>query len=136
MKVEVKQYHIVTGDCKKAQKCMIAMAIKEADKDVSYVSVRTNCITVTKRRKNGDSVRRHFAVPLKAARAIIRFDQGELVKPFSFEPKLIDEEVIQQISEKEREASRARTIKRRARLKQEGRQETKYGRLANRIAGV
>ena len=135
MKVSVQKEHIERGQCKIAQKCMIAAAIKDSDSSVSYVSVRTNGITITKRRKAGGSVRQHWAVPLKAARAIIRFDAGEPVRPFSFETKLIDEKRIPPVAKEKREKDAAVTRARRAALAAAGEKPPKYGRQA-RVAGV
>ena len=135
MKITVGAGHIESGKCKVAQRCAIAAAIKDTYRDVSYVSVRTNGITITKRRKNGSSIRQHFAVPLKAARAIIKFDAGEEVKPFSFEPKLIDEVSIPPIDEATRKKNATATKKRRASMYEQGITASKYG-TANRIAGV
>lgn len=89
MKITVTSSHIEMAKCGDPHKCMIAEAIRDSVRDVRYVSVRTNGISITQRRKNGDRLRSLWAVPLKAARAIISFDKGEEVRPFSFEPKLV-----------------------------------------------
>jgi hypothetical protein len=94
MKVQVTADHIENGSCKIPTKCMIALAIKAVDPTVTFVSVRTNQITVTRRKRAGNSIRQHFAVPTKVAKAIIAFDAGELPKPFSFDAKIIDQIVI------------------------------------------
>src|SRR5258708_6721192 len=95
MKISVHKKHIDDGKCKLPQKCMIAAAIKDADPYVSYVSVRTNCITITKRKSDGGpGVRQHFMVPTHAARRIIQFDNGEKVVPFVFDAKFVDEQSI------------------------------------------
>jgi hypothetical protein len=137
MKIQVTKQDIETGNCKIPQKCMIAMAIKHADPTVSYVAVRTNGITITKRAcDGGGGVRQHWTVPLKAARAIIKFDSGEEVKPFSFIPKMVDETVIKPVDPRSANADKAKSKKRRSARKAEGLpQEPKYGR-ARRVAGI
>ena len=90
MKVSVHRKHIDHAVCGAARNCMIAVAIREADPTITYVAVRTNGITISRKRKTGTSVREHWAVPLKAARALVAFDAHEIVRPFTFEAKLID----------------------------------------------
>jgi hypothetical protein len=135
MKIQVTREHIVMGNCKKPNRCMIAVAIKEFDPTISYVSVRTNRITITKRRRDGGSIRQHFAVPTKVARAIIQFDAGQKVNPFSFNPTLIDEVKIPPVPPERFKSDSERTKKRRADLKAKGIQLPKYG-PASRIAGI
>lgn len=136
MKIKVDKRHIVLGQCHVAQKCMIAAAIKDIDPSIAYVSVRTNCITVTKRKGDeGDSVREHYAVPTKVARAIIKFDAGEPVSPFSFNTRLIDRVVIPAVSREKAKQDNARTRARRAAAAKFGIPAPKYGRKT-RIAGV
>lgn len=137
MKISVSQKHIDQGKCKIAQKCMIAAAIRDADPTVSYVSVRTNGITITKRKcDGGDGVRQHWQVPTRAARAIIKFDGGEFVAPFSFEPKLVDEKIIPAVKPEKALKDATKNRKRRAARVANGLpQEDVYGRRT-RIAGV
>lgn len=133
--VDVRPEHIAIGDCKSPQRCMIAVAIKENDVTASYVSVRTNCITVTHRRRDGASVRQHWAVPMKAAKAIVKFDNGEPIRPFSFKSTLIDERILAPIDPKQAKKNLQQTKKRRAKREAAGIPEPKYGRRA-RVAGV
>ncbi len=134
LKIDVGAAHIVKGNCKIPQQCMIALAIKEYDPTISYVSVRTNGITVTRRSKHG-AVRQHWSVPTKAAKAIIKFDAGETVRPFSFASKLIDEVWLKPVDPKAQKANAEQTKKRRAALAAAGQPVPKYGRQA-RVAGV
>lgn len=133
--VAVGAEHIKTGDCKIPQRCMIAQAIKEHHPTVTYVSVRTNGITVTKRTRNGATVRQHWAVPTKAAKAIIAFDMGGKVKPFSFHAKLIDEVKIPSVTPERQARDATRTKARRDEQKTLGVKPREYGPRA-RIAGV
>jgi hypothetical protein len=133
--VDVRKEHIVAGSCKIAQRCMIALAIKDHHPTVSYVSVRTNGITITKRRRDGKSVRQHWAVPMKVAKAIIAFDNDQPVKPFSFHAKLIDEVPIKPVDPEQRAKDAAQTRKRRDKLKRIGIKLPKYG-PRGRVAGV
>ena len=76
--IRVNKEHIEQGDCRNPQQCAIAAAIRDEIPHVSCVAVRTNQITIVSReRDGGDGYKRHFAVPNKAARAIIAFDAGE-----------------------------------------------------------
>lgn len=134
--VNVKKEHIMNGDCRSAQRCAIAQAIRGADPAVSYVAVRSNKITVTSRKADGgDGVRRHFAVPTKVARFIVAFDEGNSVAPFSFRAQLIDETPIVPATPEEKSSAHKRTQKRRAKFKNAGIPVKIYGR-AQRAAGV
>lgn len=94
MKIKVEKHHIDTGQCASPTHCMIAEAIREQEPMIHYVAVRTNGITITWGLEDGSRLRRHFAMPLKAAKAIIKFDRGEEVAPFSFSVDLIDERIV------------------------------------------
>lgn len=132
--VDVRSEHIANGSCKIPQRCMIAIAIKEHHPAISYVSVRTNCITITKRARNGKSVRQHWAVPTKVARVIVAFDAGEPIKPFSFQARLIDEKTIPPVDPIKHARDKANTAKFRAKLAAVG-AKPQYGPRA-RVAGV
>lgn len=132
MRIEVQQKHIEAASCRDPRRCMIAEAIRDCVKQVSFVSVRTNGITITQRRQAGGSVRSHWSVPLKAAKAIIKFDNKQPVAPFCFEPKLIDRVIMPMLTEKQREANRKAQQVKRATYRRSGRKE--LWRL--RIAGV
>ena len=136
MGVNVTKNHIVSGDCRSAQRCAIAQAIRATDPTISYVAVRTNKITVTSRKADGgDGVRRHYAVPTHAARFIVAFDAGEEVSPFQFRAQLIDETPIVPASCTEKAQAFVRTKKLRAKLKAKGKKQAVYGRKS-RVAGV
>lgn len=138
MFISVQPEHIAAGDCKSPQRCMISQAIKTNHPLVSYVSVRTNKITITKRLGNSMSIREHWTVPDKVAREIIRFDQNDPedpVQPFSFWSKLVDQTKIPPVSAKQRKADKERTEARRAALAAVGQAPPKYGRRS-RVAGV
>lgn len=135
MKINVTSDSIAMGDCKSPQRCMIAVAIRQFDPSITYVSVRTNGITITRRRKAGEGTRQHWSVPIKAARAIIQFDQEQTIKPFSFESKLIDEVRIPAVSAKQAKANKLHTQKTRAKMSAAGIPAKVYApRL--RVAGV
>lgn len=91
MKITVTADHIGAAKCGDPHKCMIAEAIRDSVRGVRYVSVRTNGISITQRKKDGVRLRSLWTVPLKAARAIVLFDKDkDAVRPFSFEPKLVE----------------------------------------------
>lgn len=98
MVVAVRQKHIANSKCRLSQKCMIAAAIKDVNSDVSYVSVKTNGITITKRPKGSPATRTLYTVPTIAARNIIRFDTGQDVRPFTFAAKMVEKKVIPPVS--------------------------------------
>lgn len=132
--VDVRPEHIAKGACNSAQECMIALAIKD-QYSVKYAAVRTNCITVTSRARDGSGVRCHFAVPTKAAKAIIRFDNGEKVAPFKFRARMIDEKWLPPVTQaRKREILQYQQARRQSR-KEAGIPEPKYGRRA-RVLGV
>jgi hypothetical protein len=134
--IDVTKEHIDQGDCKNPQQCAIAAAIREEIPHVSYVAVRTNGITIVSReRDGGDGYKRHFAVPTKAARAIVAFDAGEEVKPFAFKAKLIDQERLWTSTPEQRKAYREQQEKKRARLLEQGLPLPVYGKKL-RVAGV
>jgi len=137
MKIRISKKHIEEGKCKDSQKCMIAAAIKAADSTVSYVSVKTNGITITKRKSDGGAgVRQRWAVPTAAARKIIQFDSGENVTPFAFEPLLIKETILSEVTKEQRKKNTEKRVKRRAARAANGLpKEDVYGRRS-RIAGV
>lgn len=84
MRVVVRSEHIAHSSCRVPERCMIAVAIKEAYPDTAYIRVKTNGITLTTRPENGPALTHKYMVPTKAAKAIIAFDNGEAVKPFTF----------------------------------------------------
>jgi hypothetical protein len=94
LSVHVAKEHIRLGKPKCPTQCMIVMAIKDAIPDASYVSVTTNGIRITKKRKSGGSVREYWTTPTNAARSLIAFDQGQPVKPFTATMKFVEEKVI------------------------------------------
>lgn len=132
MKIQVKREHIDGGACAVPNKCMIAAAIKELEPDVAYVSVRTNGITVTHRAPGRPAIREHYAVPLKAARAIVKFDLGEPVDPFTFTAKLVDRTVLPILTAKQ--TAKNKVYRREHRAKQTE-PRPHYGRQT-RVAGV
>jgi hypothetical protein len=111
---------------------MIATAIKEMDTTISYVAVRTNGITVTRRTRNGGNLREHWAVPTKAAKAIIRFDAGDPVVPFTFEVQKIDQKYI---SPKRKMLNRGQALKRLSELAASGTPRPSY-KARGRVAGI
>jgi hypothetical protein len=111
---------------------MIAEAIRDSLPNVAYVGVRTNGITVTQRRKSGGSIRSHFMVPLKAARALVKFDAGEVVRPFVFTPKLVDRIALTPVTPTQRKKNAIKQRAKRATRKAQGKRD--IWRL--RIAGL
>lgn len=135
LKVEVKSEHIATGECASAQKCMIAAAIKAADPTATYVAVRTNGITITHRNKKV-SYRRHYLVPLKAARRIVAFDAGEPVAPFSFVAAFVNEISVRIPTLKQRNALKVKEQARRDERKASGDPIKYHDWRKSRISGV
>lgn len=132
MKISVTSRHIKEALCGNPYHCMIAEAIRDSLPHVRYVSVRTNGITITQHGKNGSSIRSHWTVPTNAARAIIRFDNGEDVRPFYFKPKKVDEQELPPRTKMQQDYDRERLRKRRADMKARGRAEV----WRQRISGV
>ena len=143
MRVDVESRHIDTGKCKNPSRCMIAKAIKEMLPDASYIKVRTNGITIVRRPDVGQGTKTTYQVPIRAARAIIAFDNDEDVRPFSFNAKEIESVPAFSHSNEEKERARARTKERqveyRAAVKAGKRPKPSNERgrtYASRIAGV
>lgn len=132
MKVNVTARHIEEAKCGNPYHCMIAEAIRDSVPNAQYVIVRTNGITITQRRKNGVSVRSRWMVPTKAARAIIRFDAGDSVSPFSFEPTMVDRHELKPRTDLQREMDRINQRKKRTAMKVLSRKEI----WRRRIAGI
>lgn len=130
--IQVQTRHIKYGECQNAKKCMIAQAIND-EYQLDYVAVRANGITITKRNDDGSRVRQHWALPLKAARALVRFDAGEEISPFKFNATLIDEKTFLLAPEEAREAQRLRAINNRSVAKATGK---KYQHFRPRTGGV
>jgi len=130
--IKVKKHHIENGECRSPQRCAIAAAIREEYEDVSYVAVRTNGITITTRSNlDGSGYRQHYAVPIKAAKAIIDFDEEKEVKPFSFVAKLIDSTPIKPRTPEQRERDKQNQRIKRVTMAKQGKTEKR-----ERVAGV
>jgi hypothetical protein len=134
--IRVNREHIDAGDCRNPQQCAIAAAIKDEIPHVSFVAVRTNRITIVSReRDGGDGYKRYYAVPTKAAHAIVAFDRGEVVDPFSFKARLIETKKLRQTTPEQRRAYKEQQDRKRERLAEAGLPMPKYGKRL-RVAGV
>lgn len=63
---------IIAGTCNSPTKCMYAMALRRMFPSATYVSVNTNCITIT---LNG--VYYHYIIPRKAVKNIVLYDDSK-----------------------------------------------------------
>lgn len=135
MKVKVARKHIEKGVCTSPQRCMIAAAIKDSDYTITYSAVRTNGITVTRKYKGGGGIRQHWAVPLAAARRIVKYDTGENIQPFSFIAKLIDETELPKLTAQQKAKNKEVMAARRQKLRDVGKPLKQYKQLP-RVAGV
>ncbi len=82
LKVEVSAMELATAEKKDSRYCMIAEAIRRLYPELRNVQVDTQAIRVT------DRVRREqltFMTPGTVQVAIVRFDEGDAVRPFEFE---------------------------------------------------
>jgi hypothetical protein len=81
MKVCVEKSHITNGVAKDSQRCMIADAIKDCCPKAQFIQVDLQTIRFS------DPVKRKrfvYLTPPVAQHNLLRFDQGEAVKPFAF----------------------------------------------------
>lgn len=127
--ISVRKTHIEKGECKSPQRCAIAAAIREEYADVTYVAVRTNGITVITREPDGTGQKWRYAIPNKAAKAIIAFDAGEPVQPFRFLAKVIESKPVKPRNAEQREHDRQVQQAKRQRMAVDGKRSV-YGRVA------
>lgn len=81
LKVKVTAKNIQDAKRGDSHRCMIADAIQHSIKDAGYVSVDAQSIRLT---DDKNSKRLIYLTPKRAQRALIAFDEGKDVKPFTF----------------------------------------------------
>lgn len=81
MKVCIEKSHIDNGKARDSQHCMIADAIKDACPSAQFIMVDLQTIRWTDRKKH---LRITHLTPAIAQSNLLKFDQGEQVKPFAF----------------------------------------------------
>lgn len=81
MRIHISQELIDTAVRRDSRHCMIADGIKEAIPGAQYILVDLQSIRYS---MPGEQKRYLHLTPLKAQRALIEFDRGKKVKPFSF----------------------------------------------------
>lgn len=86
MRVKVTEKQIDQAIRRNSNHCMIADAIHKTIPNATYVSVDTQKIEYSDKKKG---IRYTFLTPTKAQKAIIQFDQGKEVKPFTFTTKQV-----------------------------------------------
>jgi len=69
LRIEPTQADIVAGTCHSPTKCMYAMALRRMFPRATYVSVNSNCVTIT---LNG--IYHHYTIPKRAVKNIILYD--------------------------------------------------------------
>lgn len=94
LKISVATRHIKNGKARVLQQSIIALAIKEDQPDIKYVSAGPFGITITRKQSNGSLLRQRWSVTPRAERALFLFDAGSPPKPFQFVSKLIDEKIV------------------------------------------
>jgi hypothetical protein len=82
LQIDVQQFFISTAEKKDSRYCMIAEAIGTQYPHLANVQVDTQAIRVTDRKEREQLI---FMTPLSVQEAILRFDEGEPVKPFRFQ---------------------------------------------------
>jgi len=80
MKINIKRIHIAGAIKGDAYHCMIAAAIKEKFPKVRWVMADYQTIRWTDRERG---MRYKYLTPLPAQRALLKFDRGEPVAPFT-----------------------------------------------------
>jgi hypothetical protein len=81
MRISVTKEHVDNGKVKDSQSCMIADAIKQACPKAQYIMVDLQSIRFTDKAKRKRYI---YLTPAVAQHNLIRFDQGDSVKPFTF----------------------------------------------------
>lgn len=81
MKINVAKENIDRACAKNSHCCMIADAVRDRVKWATFIEVDVQSIRFNDR-KNG--IRYIYLTPTEAQKAIVLFDQGIKVKPFSF----------------------------------------------------
>lgn len=81
MNISITKEHIENGIARDSHHCMIADALKEAIPEAQYILVDLQSIRYS---LPASKKRYVHLTPLKAQRALIKFDQGRSVKPFEF----------------------------------------------------
>ena len=81
MKVKVEAEHIANGKEKNSQHCMIADAVKAACPSAQFIQVDLQTIRFSDPKKRR---RLTYLTPAVAQHNLLRFDQGQSVKPFAF----------------------------------------------------
>src|SRR5712671_3340536 len=79
--IKVTKEHIANSTRNDATHCMIAEAIRAAMPWAKYISVDTQAIRIS---SPGESLRYFYLTPLRVQKALLGFDRGETVSPFSF----------------------------------------------------
>ena len=83
-RVRITNEHITQAEKRNGHKCMIAEAIMESYRggEASFVRVDLQSIRFTDLEKG---LRYYYFTPKRAQKALLNFDQGKHVEPFSFE---------------------------------------------------
>lgn len=106
IKVEVKKEHIENSLERDSNHCMIADAIHDRLKWATFVQVDTQSIRFNNKKLGKRYI---FLTPPDAQKAIILFDQGIKVKPFSFKllQGYVKEKVMRARQKKAKKTSRS-----------------------------
>ncbi len=80
MKIKIDRTHIAKAIKGDAQHCMIAEAIREKHPEARWVMVDAQLIRWTNRK---EGIRVKYLTPRPAQQALLRFDLGESIPPFS-----------------------------------------------------
>src|SRR5678810_215657 len=84
--IKVEQHHIDHAIQNDSHHCMIADAIRDHYQDAKYIVVDLQSIRFSfLGDKTTQGVRHKYFTPPKAQLALLKFDQGEEVRPFSFD---------------------------------------------------
>ena len=82
MKISINKQHIDEAVRRDSHHCMIADALKEAIPEAQYILVDVQSIRYSKK---NEQKRYCHLTPLTAQRALVKWDRGKPVKPFSFQ---------------------------------------------------
>src|SRR5215472_13072355 len=107
--ISVTQEHIAEAERDSTGRCMVAEAIKSSIPGVSHVQVDMQTIRFTR-----DGERETYFTPWDVGNAIVRFDGGDPIEPFSFRLQFRNRVIIQrkmvESSSRPVEAARLRAV--------------------------
>jgi hypothetical protein len=129
VRVIVRQAHIDEGECRDPNKCMIKLAVAEAiGIPHGYIKVDARGIKITRRK----DYREAAFVPEQAYKAMLAFDQGQPVEPFTMTLEFHKTTRVYKNTDERRQQINAARRQRKA----EGKPDRTYSGPSKRLIGI